>query len=95
VHGVLAILSELSSTLAAREDREAVIDLLSLYHYMIHRLTTASQESVAVALDEVEHLFVTLFDGWIQVLQGESPGGFPESLEADDCRATPTTLLSP
>lgn len=95
VHGVLAILSELSSTLAAREDREAVIDLLSLYYYMSHRLTTASHESVAVALGEVEHLFVTLFDGWIQVLQGESPGGFPESLEADDSRATPTTLSSP
>ncbi len=95
VHGVLAILSELSSRLAARNDRESVIDLLSLYHYMSHRLTTASHESVAGGLDEVEHLFVTLFDGWIQVLQEESPGGFPEFLEADDCRAAPTSLLSP
>lgn len=95
VHGVLAILSELSSALAARDDRETVIDLLSLYHYMTHRLTTAKHESVAGALAEVEHLFVTLFDGWIQVLQAESPGGFPESLEADDRRVTPPTLLSP
>jgi flagellin-specific chaperone FliS len=92
---VLGILAELSSALTARDEREAVIDLLSLYHYMSHRLSTAGHDVASGALAEVEHLLVTLFDGWIQVLQGESPGGFPDSLEADDSRATPTTLLSP
>ncbi|MFZ5875303.1 MAG: flagellar export chaperone FliS [Nitrospirota bacterium] len=92
---VLGILSELSSALAARDDRDSVIDLLSLYRYMSHRLSTARLGPDSDALAEVEHLFVTLFDGWIQVLQGESPGGFPESLEADDSRAAPTSLLSP
>jgi flagellar biosynthetic protein FliS len=95
VRRVLAILAELSSALATRDDREAVIDLLALYHYMSHRLSTAGHDPASEALAEVEHLLDTLFDGWIQVLQGESPGGFPESLEADDSRATPTTLLSP
>jgi flagellar biosynthetic protein FliS len=95
VHTVLAILAELSSTLASREEQEAVVDLLSLYRYMSHRLTGAGQRVPAEALAEVEHLFVTLFDGWIQVLQGESLAGFPDCLEADDSRVTPTTLLSP
>ena len=95
VHSVLAILAELSNALVSREDREAVVDLLSLYRYMSHRLTTARDHVPAEALAEVEHLFVTLFDGWIQVLQGESQAGFPDCLEADDSRAVPTTLLSP
>jgi flagellin-specific chaperone FliS len=95
VHAVLAILSALSSSLALRDDQEAVLDLMSLYRYMTHRLAAADQAETPQALAEVEHLFVTLFDGWIQVLEGASPEGFPESLEADDTQATPTSLLSP
>lgn len=92
VHTVLAILAELSNALASREDQEAVVDLLSLYRYMSHRLTSTSQQVPVEALAEVEHLFDTLFDGWIQVLQGEWQAGFPDCLNTDDSRATPTTL---
>jgi flagellar biosynthetic protein FliS len=88
LHAVTAILVELSNALTQREDRDEVVDLLSLYRYMMHRLTAAHAPDVDGALAEVERLFVTLMDGWIQVLPGGSDPGFPDSLESDDARST-------
>ncbi|MFZ5862110.1 MAG: flagellar export chaperone FliS [Nitrospirota bacterium] len=96
VQTVLGILAELSNALAIRDDRDAVGDLLSLYYYMTHRLTTAGHDTIACALAEVERLFVTLQDGWIQVLQADSLGGFPDAWESDDARpASAATVLPP
>ncbi len=92
VHAVMIILVELSNALTQREDRDEVVDLVSLYRYMMHRLTSAHEEAVDGALAEVERLFVTLMDGWIQVLPGGSETGFPESLESDDSRSTPASF---
>jgi flagellin-specific chaperone FliS len=92
LHAVTAILVELSDALTQREDRDEVVDLISLYRYMMHRLTAAQGPDVDDALAEVERLFVTLMDGWIQVLPGGSDAGFPDSLESDDARLTPASF---
>lgn len=92
VHAVMAILVELSNALTQREDRDEVVDLVSLYRYMMHRLTSASGQAVDEALAEVERLFVTLMDGWIQVLPGGSDSGFPDALESDDSRSSPVSF---
>lgn len=95
VQAVIAILTELVQGLVAREDREAVADLTALYQYMLHRLTAVSGPVSDEALAEVERLFVTLFDGWLQVLPGELEPGFPEGLESDDHRLSPASPPSP
>jgi flagellin-specific chaperone FliS len=92
VHAVAAILVELSNALIEREDREEVVDLVSLYRYMIYRLTSAGPCASDEALAEVERLFVTLMDGWIQVLPAGPDSGFPSSLEPDDPRSVPASF---
>lgn len=88
VRAVVAILVELSNALTQREDRDDVVDLVSLYRYMIHRLTSItdhrSDPELDGALAEVERLFSTLMDGWIQVLPSGPDTSFPASLEPDD-----------
>lgn len=91
-HAVTAILVELSNALTQREDRDEVVDLISLYRYMMHRLTAVQGADVDRALAEVERLFVTLMDGWIQVLPDGSDAGFPDTLESDDARSTPASF---
>jgi flagellin-specific chaperone FliS len=81
---VVAILVELSNALTQREERDEVVDLVSLYRYMMHRLTSADDRTSDDALAEVERLFSTLMDGWIQVLPPGPDSSFPASLEPDD-----------
>lgn len=92
VHAVVAILMELSNALTQREEREEVVDLVSLYRYMIHRLTSTPGSVSDEALAEVERLFVTLMDGWIQVLPAGPDSGFPSALEPDDPRSIPASF---
>lgn len=92
VHAVVAILMELSNTLTQREEREEVVDLVSLYRYMMHRLTATPGYATDEAVTEVERLFVTLMDGWIQVLPVGPEAGFPSALESDDPRSIPATF---
>lgn len=92
VHAVVAVLVELSNALTQREERDEVMDLVSLYRYMIHRLTADSTCASDEALTEVERLFGTLMDGWIQVLPAGSDEGFLSSLEPDDPRSIPTSF---
>lgn len=92
VHAVAAILVELSNALTEREEREEVVDLVSLYRYMTYRLTSAGPRASDEALAEVERLFVTLMDGWIQVLPAGPESGFPSSLEPDDPRSVPASF---
>ncbi len=92
VHAVAAILLELSAALTQREERDEVVDLVSLYRYMMHRLTSAPGEPSDEAVAEVERLFVTLMDGWIQVLPAGPDAGFPSALESDDPRSTPASF---
>jgi flagellin-specific chaperone FliS len=88
LHAVMAILVELSNALTQREERDDVVDLISLYRYMMHRLTSATDHASGDAFDdalaEVERLFSTLMDGWIQVLPPGPDSSFPVSLEPDD-----------
>jgi flagellin-specific chaperone FliS len=72
----LSILAELAASLAEREDREAVLNLASLYHYMIHRLMEAVECGSPVPIIEVERLLQTLWEGWVQVMQSDVGGGF-------------------
>jgi flagellar biosynthetic protein FliS len=91
----LSILTELAASLAEREDREAVLNLASLYHYMIHRLMDAVECGDPAPMVEVERLLQTLWEGWIQVIQSDVGGGFPDSLEEHDRpAASPPSLLS-
>lgn len=91
----LSILTELAASLAEREDREAVINLASLYHYMIHRLMEAVECGNPVPIIEVERLLQTLWEGWVQVIQSDVGSGFPDSLEEHDGPASsPPSLLS-
>lgn len=92
VHAVVAILMELSNALTQREEREEVADLVSLYRYMMHRLTSAPDSVPDESLAEVERLFVTLMDGWIQVLPAGPDSGFPSALEPDDPRSIPASF---
>ncbi|MEW6683085.1 MAG: flagellar protein FliS [Nitrospirota bacterium] len=93
VHAVVAILMELSNALTQREEPDNVVDLVSLYRYMMHRLTAAtdhrSDQACDDALAEVERLFSTLMDGWIQVLPPGPDSSFPAPAEADDPRSLP------
>jgi flagellar biosynthetic protein FliS len=89
VERALTILVELAASLAAREDREAVANLAALYHYMIHRLLDVAELGSMQPVGEVERLLQTLWEGWVQVMQGDETG-FPTSLEEDD-RPDPRT----
>ena len=92
LQAVMAILVELSNALTRREERDDVVDLVSLYRYMMHRLTSATDHASDEAFDndlaEVERLFSTLMDGWIQVLPPGPDASFPASLEPDDPLST-------
>lgn len=92
IRTVLSILVELADGLADRENRDEVADLSALYRYMTYRLASVPVADAERTLAEVERLFATLCDGWIQVLQGDSEAGFPDFLESSDSRGTPSTL---
>lgn len=91
----LNILSELIASLVAREDRDAVANLSSLYHYMIHRLLDPNEAGTDAALDEVTRLLQTLWDGWVQVIQPDVEDGFPDWLSQSDHFPSVASSLSP
>lgn len=83
---VLLILVELQTSLALRDDPEAVVNLAGLYRYMIHRVLEVAEWGRAEALVEVERLLQTLADGWVQVMEGGEEALFPQALQSDDQR---------
>lgn len=83
---VLLILVELQTSLAQRDDPEAVVNLAGLYRYMIHRVLDVAEWGTREALVEVEQLLQTLSDGWVQVMEGGEEAVFPHSLQSDDQR---------
>jgi flagellin-specific chaperone FliS len=62
---------------------------------MIHRLMEAVECGSPVPIIEVERLLQTLWEGWVQVMQSDVGGGFPDSLEEHDSPpSSPPSLLS-
>ncbi len=61
---VLAIVSELQSTLDVEKGLDIAHELDRLYHYIIGRLLDVTTKQDAAALDEILSLLGTLRDGW-------------------------------
>lgn len=72
---VLAIVSELQSTLDLERGGEVAASLDGLYAYVSRRLMDAALHNDAAPLDEAARLLDTLRDGWRTIAQ--SPGAGP------------------
>jgi flagellar secretion chaperone FliS len=64
VSRVLAIVSELQSTLDVEKGLDIAHELDRLYHYIMGRLLDVTTKRDAAALDEILGLLGTLRDGW-------------------------------
>lgn len=62
----IAIIGELDNALDRKTGGEIVMNLSSLYEYMIRRLTEANRASNTLALKEVRRLLEDLLDTWKQ-----------------------------
>jgi flagellar protein FliS len=70
---VLAIISELQSTLNLEHGGEIAASLDRLYNYSNLRLLDAAARNDVAAIDEVKALLATLRDGWDTI--SKQPGG--------------------
>lgn len=66
---LLAIISQLQSTLDMQQGGEVASSLDSLYDYMTERITTAAVSHDPAPLDEVHRLLEMLRDAWQTVAQ--------------------------
>jgi flagellar protein FliS len=69
---LLAIMSELQSTLDMQRGGEVATTLDALYDYMTERITTAAVKNDAAPLDEVQRLLEMLRDAWQTIAQTTS-----------------------
>ena len=72
---VVAILTELSSTLDFEKGGEIAENLDGLYWYMIRELTSANTRDNAEALNVSENILLELRDGWVQAIEKSRAGG--------------------
>lgn len=64
---LLAIISELQSTLNIESGGPVAASLDELYHFIIRRVMDSAMENSAAPLDEVRRVLETLRDGWHQI----------------------------
>ena len=64
---VMAIITELQSTLNIEEGSGLALELDRLYDYMTARLLEVTLKKDMSALEEVRQLLVTVREGWVQV----------------------------
>ncbi len=74
---VLAIVSELQSTLNVDRGGDLAASLDDLYGFMTRRLMDAAMKNDAAPLDEVRRLLETLRDGWQVIAAQEATGAQP------------------
>lgn len=67
---LLAILSQLQSTLDIQQGGEVASSLDALYDYMTERITTAAVTHDPAPLDEVRRLLEMLREAWQSIAQG-------------------------
>src|SRR5262245_34086159 len=70
---LLAIISELQSTLDLEKGGTVALDLDNLYNYLTTRIMDAAMHNEVAPLDEVKRLLTTLRDGW-QAIATAPPG---------------------
>lgn len=80
-----AILSELMATLDFKLGGQLAVDLENLYVFMIDRLIEANISNDPKCLDQVEHLLMTLYKAWKDVIENPRPDGVPSpSLQPEE-----------
>ena len=72
---LLAIISELQSTLDVERGGEVAASLDELYSYMTRRIVEATSTHSAAPLEEVQRLLETLREGWQGIAGGPVPAG--------------------
>lgn len=72
---LLAIISELQSTLDVERGGEVAASLDELYSYMTGRIVEATTTHSAAPLEDVRRLLETLREGWQGIAGGSVPGG--------------------
>jgi flagellar secretion chaperone FliS len=90
VSRLLAIVSELQSTLDIERGGDLARTLDELYSYMTKRIMDAAMHNDAGALLEVERLIRTLRDAWLTVASGDAvPASGPVPITSRSLTATP------
>jgi len=72
---VLAIISELQSTLNMDSGGEIAVSLDRLYSYINERLIAAAAQNSVAPLDDARKVLETLRDGWSTIAAGQGQAG--------------------
>jgi flagellar protein FliS len=69
---LLAVLSELQSTLDLERGGDVAASLDALYTYMSHRVLAATMNNDAAPLEEIQRLLTPLREAWLAMANGET-----------------------